>query len=156
MRKLAVTVAALVLLVSGVSLAVACTGGASGHDGNAGYDQYNPKPGCGPWKTDGYAGGSGYHSGQPPKDDNRGDCPKPPCDDHYGHFSGYGSSQHGNDDCNDCGDDHYSGYGSGGGGSNDNNCCDDHKYSSSGGGGGGKGDCRSSSADISPVELSRT
>ena len=135
MRKLAVTVAALVLLVSGVSLAVACTGGASG-EGNAGHDQYNPKPGCGPWKTDGYAGGSGYHSGQPPKDDNRGDCPKPPCDDHYGHFSGYGSSQHGNDDCNDCGDDHYSGYGSGGG--------------------GGKGDCRSSSADISPVELSRT
>ena len=133
MRRLVTLIAAAALLVGGTSLAVACVGGASGHD-NAGHDQYNPKPGCGPWKTDGYAGGSGYHFGQPPKDHSRGDCPKPPCDDRYGRFSGYGSSQHG-DDCNDCGDNHFSGYGSGG---------------------GGKGDCNSSSADVSPVELSRT
>jgi hypothetical protein len=36
------------------------------------------KPGCGPDKTNGVAGNSGQHTGQPPKADNRQDCPNPP------------------------------------------------------------------------------
>jgi phosphodiesterase/alkaline phosphatase D-like protein len=40
-------------------------------------DDCNPDmPGCGPDKSDGYAGGSGYHDGQPPKSDGRQDCPE--------------------------------------------------------------------------------
>jgi hypothetical protein len=42
---------------------------------SASHHQYSPKPGCGPWKTDGYAGKSGQHTGQPPKQPNRKDCP---------------------------------------------------------------------------------
>jgi len=36
------------------------------------------KPGCGPDKTDGVAGGSGQHTGQPPKQPDRQDCPNAP------------------------------------------------------------------------------
>jgi hypothetical protein len=36
------------------------------------------KPGCGPDKTDGVAGNSGRHTGQPPKQPNRQDCPHAP------------------------------------------------------------------------------
>jgi hypothetical protein len=165
MRRLAVILGTLALLGAGAAVAVACGGGSTDY-GNAGHDQYHEKPGCGPWKSNGWAGGSGYHDGQPPKDDDRGDCPKPPCD-HYSHFSNYGSSQHGDDDCGDCGDHHFSNYSSGGG--NQNNCddhgdnCDDHHFSNysqgnqgNGGYGGGNNDCRSSLPAVSPVRLSRT
>ena len=47
-------------------------------NGNASQVQYLSKPGCGPDKTDGTAGKSGTHTGQPPKDPNRQDCPTPP------------------------------------------------------------------------------
>ena len=47
-----------------------------GGQGGGGNDDCDPeKPGCGPDKNGGYAGGSGYHDGQPPKSDGRGDCP---------------------------------------------------------------------------------
>ena len=103
MRRLATLIAAVALLVGGTSLAVACVGGASGND-NAGHYQYNEKPGCGPDKTDGWAGGSGRHDGQPPKDDDRGDCPEAPCDhhDHYSDYSWGGGTYSGHDDDNDC------------------------------------------------------
>ena len=92
-------IAALLLIGGGAALAIACDGGSVGY-GNAGHDQYNEKPGCGPWKTDGYAGGSGYHSGQPPKDDDRGDCPKPPDNcDHHGYFAGYSGGGGKGDNC---------------------------------------------------------
>lgn len=80
MRRLAITIASIALLAGGVSVAVACNGGTA--DGNAGRNQYHQKPGCGPDKTEGVAGNSGYHDGQPPKDDNRGDCPEPPGQHH--------------------------------------------------------------------------
>lgn len=94
-------IAALLLVGGGATIAIACGGGSTGY-GNAGHDQYNEKPGCGPWKTDGNAGGSGYHDGQPPKDDDRGDCPKPPdeCDNHD-YFAGYSGGGGKGDDC-DC------------------------------------------------------
>ncbi len=105
MRRLvtliAAVIAAVALLVGGTSLAVACVGGTSGND-NAGHYQYNGTPGCGPDKTDGWAGSSGWHDGQPPKDDDRGDCPKSPCDHHSytGNDSGdWGSSGKDDGDC---------------------------------------------------------
>lgn len=117
MRQLAAILGAVVLLGVGAAIAVACDGGSTDH-GNAGHDQYNDKPGCGPWKTDGYAGGSGYHDGQPPKADDRGDCPKPPCD-HYSEWSSFTGGSSG-DGCDPCDDQHgysrYSGYSSEGGG----------------------------------------
>lgn len=80
-RRLAVILSTLALLAAGATVAVA-GGGGSTHHGNAAHDQYNGKPGCGPDKTDGYAGHSGRHEGQPPKDHNRGDCPNPPGQHH--------------------------------------------------------------------------
>jgi hypothetical protein len=62
------------MVAGGTSLVVAAQ--PSGKS-NAGQNQY-AKPGCGPDKTDGVAGNSGRHQGQPPKDQNRGDCPNPP------------------------------------------------------------------------------
>jgi hypothetical protein len=76
-RRLAVIFSTLALLAAGATVAVA-GGGGSTHHGNAGHDQYQGKPGCGPDKSDGGAGGSGRHDGQPPKEDNRGDCPSSP------------------------------------------------------------------------------
>ncbi|MGH2800616.1 MAG: hypothetical protein ACRDM0_23695 [Thermoleophilaceae bacterium] len=76
LRKLVAIVLALLALVGGATLAVAAGGG--GTRGDSGEYQYDLKPGCGPDKTDGVAGGSGRHTGQPPKAQNRGDCPDPP------------------------------------------------------------------------------
>jgi hypothetical protein len=45
---------------------------------SGGKDCTGDKPGCGPDKTDGVAGNSGRHDGQPPKADDRKDCPNPP------------------------------------------------------------------------------
>ena len=75
-RPLVIAIATLVFAGGGTSLVLASGGGSSLHTGAAKV-QYN-KPGCGPDKTDGVAGASGQHTGQPPKDQNRGDCPNPP------------------------------------------------------------------------------
>ena len=75
-RPLVIAIATLVIAGGGTSLVLASGGGSSLHTGAAKV-QYN-KPGCGPDKTDGVAGASGQHTGQPPKDQNRGDCPNPP------------------------------------------------------------------------------
>jgi hypothetical protein len=50
----------------------------SSSGGSHGDDCKDEKPGCGPDKTNGVAGKSGQHTGQPPKADNRQDCPNPP------------------------------------------------------------------------------
>jgi hypothetical protein len=50
----------------------------SSSSGSHGKDCDDVKPGCGPDKTDGVAGNSGRHEGQPPKADDRKDCPNPP------------------------------------------------------------------------------
>jgi hypothetical protein len=132
--RTAISVAVALLLVSaGAALALA-SGGGSSHHGNAGHQQYHPKPGCGPWKTDGHAGKSGYHYGQPPKDHNRRDCPKPPCG-HYSHFSSFatGSSHH-DDDCDDDCRHSYSSFTTGGSSHHGDDCddgCDRHRYSGS-------------------------
>lgn len=81
-QKIVIAIVVIALAFGGGALAVACTGGGSGHE-NAGHDQYHEKPGCGPWKSDGNAGESGRHDGQPPKDDDRGDCPDPPAQHSY-------------------------------------------------------------------------
>jgi hypothetical protein len=66
----------LAVFAAGTTLAMA-TGTGNGGDphGTTGHLQ---KPGCGPDKTDGLAGNSGVHDGQPPKADDRQDCPNPP------------------------------------------------------------------------------
>jgi hypothetical protein len=51
------------------------TYGGMHHGGDDEDDCEGENPGCGPDKNGGWAGGSGYHDGQPPKSDNRGDCP---------------------------------------------------------------------------------
>jgi hypothetical protein len=75
-RSLVIAVATLAFAGGGTSLVLASGGGSALHSGAAKV-QYN-KPGCGPDKTDGVAGASGQHTGQPPKDQSRGDCPNPP------------------------------------------------------------------------------
>ena len=167
MRRLAVILSTVALLGVGAAIAVA-GGGGSTHDGNAGYWQYHPKPGCGPWKSDGWAGGSGHHDGQPPKRPHRRDCPKPPCHDHS-HFSSFTTGSSHDGDCNDDCDQHWSSFTTGSshdgdcndpceqhwssfttGSSHDGDCNDDcdhqHQYSGSsyGGGSSGEDDCRSS------------
>ena len=74
-RPLVILLATLAFVGGGASLVLAAGGGSGGS--GAAKVQYN-KPGCGPDKTDGVAGASGQHIGQPPKDQNRGDCPNPP------------------------------------------------------------------------------
>lgn len=74
-KRLTAILSAVVLIASGGTLAIASGYGSTDH-GNAGTDQYKEKPGCGPDKTDGIAGNSGEHDGQPPKADERGDCPE--------------------------------------------------------------------------------
>jgi hypothetical protein len=74
-RSIAVALVTLVFLAVGTSLVIASQGGTNNN--GSGQVEY-AKPGCGPDKTDGVAGGSGQHIGQPPKDQNRGDCPNPP------------------------------------------------------------------------------
>lgn len=74
-RSLAIALVTLAFAGGGTGLVLANQGGIP--NGGAAQDEYL-KPGCGPDKTDGVAGNSGRHDGQPPKDDNRGDCPNPP------------------------------------------------------------------------------
>ncbi|MBI5105787.1 MAG: hypothetical protein HZB46_12565 [Solirubrobacterales bacterium] len=71
-----VTSTALALAVLGGGVAFAGSASHSVQTGSAAKQQYNTKPGCGPWKTDGVAGSSGRHTGQPPKAPDRADCPK--------------------------------------------------------------------------------
>jgi hypothetical protein len=78
MRRLLSVLVILGALGVGTTLAAATGGGGWNHGGGAAQVQYDTKPGCGPDKTDGVAGNSGRHIGQPPKDQNRGDCPNPP------------------------------------------------------------------------------
>jgi hypothetical protein len=79
MRKLLTAVVVLVALGAGTALATGTGGGGWQPGPGSGHVQYDKlKPGCGPDKTDGVAGNSGQHTGQPPKDQNRGDCPNPP------------------------------------------------------------------------------
>jgi hypothetical protein len=66
----------LVVFAAGTTFAMATGGGSGGNP--HGTPGHQLKPGCGPDKTDGVAGNSGRHTGQPPKDNNRGDCPNPP------------------------------------------------------------------------------
>jgi hypothetical protein len=75
MRSLAIVLVTLALGGGSTSLVLAAQGGTSNN--GAAQTEYL-KPGCGPDSTDGVAGGSGQHIGQPPKDQNRGDCPNPP------------------------------------------------------------------------------
>lgn len=100
-RGLATALLTLAFMAGGTGLVIACGWGWPAQ--GAGHHEYG-KPGCGPDKTDGWAGGSGRHTGQPPKDHNRGDCPHPPgqqCD-----AKGSGSTGSGkHDDCSKSGDD---------------------------------------------------
>jgi hypothetical protein len=78
-RRMRTPLAILVVLVvfaAGTTFAMATGAGRGGNP--HGPPGHQLKPGCGPDKTDGVAGNSGRHTGQPPKDDNRGDCPNPP------------------------------------------------------------------------------
>lgn len=75
MRQLLTVLVVVVVFAAGTTLAMATGGG----NGNAHHTPGHVlKPGCGPDKNDGVAGKSGRHTGQPPKDQNRGDCPNPP------------------------------------------------------------------------------
>ena len=75
-RHLAIALVTLALVASGSALVFAA-GNPAGPKKNASAVQYLQKPGCGPDKTDGVAGASGRHTGQPPKRPNRQDCPNP-------------------------------------------------------------------------------
>lgn len=67
------------LAIAGSSAAIVSAAGAGANKGkSASAVQYLTKPGCGPDKTDGVAGNSGQHTGQPPKASDRQDCPNPP------------------------------------------------------------------------------
>ncbi len=75
-RPLLTSLVTLAVLAGGVAVALAVgTGAVPGKDASA--VQYLSKPGCGPDKTDGVAGNSGQHTGQPPKRPARQDCPNP-------------------------------------------------------------------------------
>jgi hypothetical protein len=75
-RPLVVGCTCLAFLGGSAGVVIAAQGG-DGNGNGAGTNAYD-KPGCGPDKTDGTAGSSGTHTGQPPKDQDRGDCPTPP------------------------------------------------------------------------------
>lgn len=100
-RQLAVIVVTVSLIAAGATIAVATGGGGNhggSHQGNPAHHQYKKKklcwlvartsrefesvcedkPGCGPDKTEGVAGNSGRHTGQPPKRPDRQDCPHAP------------------------------------------------------------------------------
>lgn len=118
-RSLAIALLTLAFTVAGTGLVLAC--GWGWPDQGAGHHEYG-KPGCGPDKSDGWAGKSGQHTGQPPKDQHRGDCPHPPgqnCDDKnsnkfVSNGNEYGSSgnKHGSDggSCSKHDDGHSSGH----------------------------------------------
>jgi hypothetical protein len=78
MRKLLSVLVVLAALALGTTMAVATDSGGSYNANGAADAQYKVKPGCGPDKTDGVAGESGRHEGQPPMADDRQDCPNPP------------------------------------------------------------------------------
>jgi hypothetical protein len=76
-RKIsAIALAAVIACTTGVMVAEA--GGGNSKAKSAANFMYLSKPGCGPDKTNGVAGASGRHTGQPPKAENRQDCPSPP------------------------------------------------------------------------------
>jgi hypothetical protein len=77
-RTILVSLLCAGVLAGGATLVAAAqpSGTPNAKKSNTGGLQY--KPGCGPDKTNGVAGNSGQHIGQPPKDQNRGDCPNPP------------------------------------------------------------------------------
>jgi hypothetical protein len=64
------------LAAGGAAIVSAAGTGSANKDAAA--VQYLTKPDCGPDKTDGVAGNSGQHTGQPPKAPNRQDCPSSP------------------------------------------------------------------------------
>jgi hypothetical protein len=74
MRKVLTVVICACALGTGIAVAGTTNGGRTN---NSGAKVNYAKPGCGPWKTNGVAGNSGYHDGQPPKSPGRADCPKP-------------------------------------------------------------------------------
>ena len=82
--RVVTTFMVLGLMLTSLTGVVLATGGVGKPKSNVAQGPKDPattqylKPGCGPDKTDGVAGNSGRHSGQPPKDQNRGDCPNPP------------------------------------------------------------------------------
>ena len=76
MRRIACVLLVLSLGTAGGALVAQANGGDTNR--NAAETQYLHKPGCGPDKTDGVAGKSGRHEGQPPKAPDRQDCPNPP------------------------------------------------------------------------------
>lgn len=76
--KAVATIVAICAFIGGTTAIAVATGGGGGYNSPPVQVQYKEKPGCGPDKTDGVAGGSGRHTGQPPKADNRQDCPNPP------------------------------------------------------------------------------
>jgi hypothetical protein len=78
MRKFLSVLVVVLALGLGTTLAVATGSGGWQHKNGAADAQYKVKPGCGPDKTDGVAGESGRHEGQPPKAEDRQDCPNPP------------------------------------------------------------------------------
>jgi len=76
-RRLSSVVLTVAASASGVAMVSAAGTGAVPKKSAAAV-QYVTKPGCGPKKTSGAAGGSGLHTGQPPKAPkapNRQDCP---------------------------------------------------------------------------------
>lgn len=75
-RVATTTLVTLALAASGAAIVSAAGTGSASKDAAA--VQYLTKPGCGPDKTDGVAGNSAQHTGQPPKAPNRQDCPSPP------------------------------------------------------------------------------
>lgn len=75
-RLLAVVASLAIVGSSAAIVSAAGLGGTKSKSASA--VQYLTKPGCGPDSTDGVAGNSGRHTGQPPKAPNRQDCPNPP------------------------------------------------------------------------------
>lgn len=71
----ALTTATVTVALVGGGAALVSAAGLGANNKNASAVQYLTKPGCGPDKTNGVAGNSGQHTGQPPKAPNRQDCP---------------------------------------------------------------------------------
>lgn len=76
-RRIAALLMTATAIGGGATLATASSG-VFDDRGSAAKFQYRDKPGCGPDRTDGVAGASGQHLGQPPKEEPRQDCPDPP------------------------------------------------------------------------------
>ena len=78
-RAIAVIVTVLALGAGGgiAALAKPAVETPSSSTSNAAQNQYE-KPGCGNEKNIGISGNSGDHGGQPPKEEERGECPHEP------------------------------------------------------------------------------